>query len=350
MTRATPLPASPASGQLNTQLLALVTAAAGWAALQAALALKIPDLLEETPMRVTELAERTGTGPARLAQLVAVLHQAGIVHRVGDDLVEHTAASRALRRTGGDPSARWITADWIAVAWGRLADGLRGHGIPFELAHQRPFFDYLAETPAAADTFHNAVTRGRGSALTDMIAATVDLTGATTLADIGGGQGELLVAVLARNPGLAGILFDLPAAVRSPLAALVIGEMAARTEIRTGDVLREAPAGVDVYLLRSTLHMLDDPDCVAALTTIRKAAAPASRIVLVEMLTDDWAQEGYTALSSLQMFVLSGGRERSEREFVALLERAGLVFHSATPTGTPYRLIEARVVSTAPGR
>ena len=46
--------------------------------------------------------------------------------------------------------------------------------------------------------------------------------GPDTLADIGGGQGELLARILAAYPALRGILFDQPDVVRS--AGALLGE------------------------------------------------------------------------------------------------------------------------------
>jgi hypothetical protein len=45
----------------------------------------------------------------------------------------------------------------------------------------------------------------------------------------------------------------------------------------------------------------------------------------------------------LNMMVQLGGRERTEAEFAALFQRAGLRLHRIVDTGTPYAILEAVV-------
>ncbi|HEX6872578.1 MAG TPA: methyltransferase, partial [Micromonosporaceae bacterium] len=64
-------------------------------------------------------------------------------------------------------------------------------------------------------------------------------------------------------------------------------------------------------------------------------------VVLYEHLVSDPPENPFDALMDLHMLLVTGGRERSEREYAQLFERAGLRFKGVTSTGTPLRLLEA---------
>jgi hypothetical protein len=49
----------------------------------------------------------------------------------------------------------------------------------------------------------------------------------------------------------------------------------------------------------------------------------------------------------LHMLLVTGGRERSEREYAELFDRAGLTPTAVKSTGTPLRLLEAVVSKQA---
>ena len=71
-----------------------------------------------------------------------------------------------------------------------------------------PMFDYIGKHPDLAPVFDAGMTAFHGHETNAMLEA-YDFSEVGTLADIGGGNGSLLTAVLRRYPQLRGILFDL---------------------------------------------------------------------------------------------------------------------------------------------
>src|SRR4051794_19280358 len=69
----------------------------------------------------------------------------------------------------------------------------------------------------AADARFGAVFNAGMTVLSDTTAAAVvaayDFSGAGLVVDVGGGQGRLIAAILRANPGLRGVLLDLPSVV-----------------------------------------------------------------------------------------------------------------------------------------
>ena len=102
-------------------------------------------------------------------------------------------------------------------------------------------------------------------------------------------------------------------------------------------MFESVPSGGDVYLLKSVLHDWPDEDCESILRVCRAAMSPSSALLIVERLLAGPNEGSDTKFSDLNMFVMTGGRERSEDQFVRLLERSGLqhVERSTRPARGP---------------
>ena len=86
------------------------------------------------------------------------------------------------------------------------------------------------------------------------------MSGVGTVADIGGGYGGLLAAILQAHPHLAGILFDRPHMIEMARSFLQSQGVAERVEFVAGDLLAEIPVEADLYLLKGVLQQWDDED------------------------------------------------------------------------------------------
>jgi hypothetical protein len=106
------------------------------------------------------------------------------------------------------------------------------------------------------------------------------------------------------------------------------------------------PDGGDLYVLMRVLHDWDDARAVEVLQRCRQAAQrPGVRLLVAErvlrerMTCDPRARSD--ALADLNMLVRTGGRERTEDEFRALLKVAGWKLQRVIVTSGPVSLIEA---------
>lgn len=98
-----------------------------------------------------------------------------------------------------------------------------------------------------------------------------------TIADIGGGRGHLLRAVLDAAPTAEGILFDLPEVINT-----VGDENQQRLTAVAGDFLVDALPVADAYVLMEVLHDWADQECITILNAIRRAAPANSTLLIVE--------------------------------------------------------------------
>jgi hypothetical protein len=138
------------------------------------------------------------------------------------------------------------------------------------------------------------------------------------------------------TPG-AGVMFDRPHVV-AEIARTRISE---RTTVAGGDFFESVPPA-DLYLLNSSCIDWDDDSAATILRRCLEVMEPGGQVVIIEMIVGDLSDPGQQAtLMDLGMLAVLNGRQRSLREYNALLETAG---HGAPPCNAP----PARKVSSRP--
>ncbi len=315
-----------------------------WASgvIQAAAKLGIADSVGDEPVHVDKLADEIGADAGALSRLMRALSAYGVYRQLGPGRYEHTEASRAMRSDAPVRIGDVIQTGsyWGWQMWAKLDESVRTGECAFRATYGKDLFSYFAEDDNEAGA---ATLRGYAAQSVAMHPALVgglDLSGARTVVDVGGGHGSLLRALLEANPDLRGILFDRAHTIERADPVLSTGALADRCELEAGDCLVEVPKA-DVYLFRQVLHMWEDEMCVQALGNVAKAAEPGSRVILLEQLISDPPANPWDALMDLHMLLVMDGRERTAEEYAELFDRAGLRYRGVTETGTPLRLIEA---------
>jgi orsellinic acid C2-O-methyltransferase len=106
------------------------------------------------------------------------------------------------------------------------------------------------------------------------------------------------------------------------------------------------PEGADAYLLKSVIHDWDDERCRSILRNCRAAMRDDSRVLVIEPIAPDrpgaTPYDAMIASTDLDMLVNAGGQERSETEFRALCDAAGLTVTRIVPTLAALSVLEAR--------
>ncbi|CAN5129008.1 hypothetical protein BH24ACT12_BH24ACT12_22360 [soil metagenome] len=97
-----------------------------------------------------------------------------------------------------------------------------------------------------------------------------------TIADIGGGRGHLLRAILDVVPTAEGILFELPDVV----ATLHIDSE--RLTAQAGDFFVDPLPAADAYILMEVIHDWADAEAAAILRAIRRAAPADAAVLIIE--------------------------------------------------------------------
>ncbi len=299
--------------------------------------LGMADAVGEEPVSIAELATELGVDAGSLSRLLRHLVTLGLFS-VHGDRVAHSEASRLLR--SDHPLGLLKTAQLMAlpIIWNsvrHLEDAVRT-GQPGTLFHdQRGFFGYLSDHPDESAVYD----RGMTSMTRRRIAAQVpafDFSSFRVIADIGGGRGHLIEAILEQTPGAHGIVFDQAHVVKD---AVLHDRMTAMAGSFFVDPLPEA----DCYVLSNIVHDWADDEACAILRAVRQAAGTDSTLLLMEFVVPE-GDEGFEATDiDIDMLILVGGRERTEREYDELLASTGWRLARTIPTERQ-SLLEAHVV------
>lgn len=303
--------------------------------------LRIADHVRGPGATAAEVAEAESLDPDATFRFLRTCASLGLVVPADGERFTGTPLLDTLRSDAPDSLrdlALWGGARSHWLPWGQLADAVRTGAPQTEATLGAPVFEWLAGEPAEAEVFTNAMTamtRGLAHKLADVI----DLADAQVVVDVGGAGGNLVQTLLQRDPGLTGLVLDLPhVAAEAHASAEALG-VADRFDFVGGDFFEEVPSG-DVHLLKFVLHDWDDDSCVRLLRNCREALRPGGRVLVMELLVDKVGTPGLEPLMDLNMMALSTGRERSLDEFGRLFERAGLAPVRTTPSASKVVVLE----------
>jgi hypothetical protein len=304
--------------------------------------LRIADHLVSGPKPVAELATACGAHADSLYRVLRALAGNGVFAEEDGQRFRLTPAAELLR--SNVPNSLLAAAevrgeDWMWRSWGALIDSVKTGKTGHELVYGKNTFDWFAENPAAArlfDDFQADLTRRSAP----VVASAYDFSSASIVADIGGGNGTLLAAVLERHLNARGILFDLPHVVEAARKTLPAA-ISARCDLVGGDFFKAVPGGADAYLLKYILHDWDDAKSRAILGRIREAMAPSAKLLVVEDLVCGPNVPCDAKLGDVNMLVRTGGRNRTEIEYRALLQSGGFQVTRVLPIRGGLALLES---------
>ena len=111
---------------------------------------------------------------------------------------------------------------------------------------------------------------------------------------------------------------------------------------RSRGFFAEVPAGGDAYLLKFVLHDWDDDRSMRILQNVSRAMAPDATVLIIESVIPPGNDACPGKFMDINMLVITGGRERTEAEYRALLERGGLRITRIIPAHPLASVIEAK--------
>ncbi|MFF9406390.1 methyltransferase [Streptomyces anandii] len=320
------------------RLRELAFGAACAAALRAAARLGVADALGDSPMTVEDLAAAVKTEPKPLRRLLRALACYDVFSEQPDGAFAHTGMSRLLRED--DPGSLryitlWCTEPWTWDAWPKLDEAVRTGRNVVEDLYGKEFFVYLNEdAPESADVFNRAMTTSSKQSARE-VAELLDLSGASSVADIGGGQGHVVASLLEKYPAMHGTLLDLPRVVDNADPRLREGgSLAGRVDIVPGDCRESVPVTADVYIIKNILEW-DDDSTARCLRNVMRAGGPKARVVVIENLVDDTPSMRFSTAMDLLLLMNVGGAKHTTDSMVSRLEAAGLVIDDIRPVN-PY--------------
>ena len=328
---------------MSADLLRLVDGFRVTQTIYAGVELGIPDLLAEGERTADDLADASGADPATLYRLLRALASLGIVHEGDEQMFSLTDLGRPLRSDVPGSLRGWVRLqgrDYLWRSWGNLANAVREGQNSFRMVHGTDIWEWRAEHADESAIFDEAMrsmTIGANASILDAY----DFGRFGTIADVAGGNGTLIAAVLATHPAARGILFDQEHVVSGAEPILRAAGVLDRCQIVAGSFFESVPDGADAYVLKWIIHDWEDEESVAILRTCRAAMGTDAVVLLIERDLGRPNEDPVAKLADLNMLVMPGGRERALDEYAALFDAADLRLVAAHPTTSGHLVIEA---------
>jgi SAM-dependent methyltransferase len=296
--------------------------------LAAAARLGVADFMSDSPVHVDTLASATNAHADALYRLLRALASFGIVVETSPRHFMLSSLGQCLRKDA--PNSEWASvifwADLLADNWSHLTECVRTGENAAAVMQRTGYPSRWAIDPDARSIF-GAVMGTAPAQDYAPIARAWDFSQSHTVADLGGGGGGLMTAILQLNPRLHGILVDRPEFIQKAPARFEMENLSSRCQFIGGDLSESVPSGADVHILKHVLHGCDDNAAVKILSNCGAVLPPGGRLLVIEFILPNVIDHADPALeqrlaSDLNMLTATNGRERSAVEWESLLNRA----------------------------
>jgi len=198
-------------------------------------------------------------------------------------------------------------------------------------------FEHLRKHPDEGRIFNEAMV-GKSFGQIGPLLGAYDFTPFKTIADLGGGVGHLLAAILDAAPDASGVLFELPEVIEQAKT-----KPNPRITYVGGDLFKDAIPECDLYVMMTVIHDWSDADSISILKNVRAHAPAGARLLLAEAVIDESARNSFPIDLDIEMLVFASGRERTEIQWRSLLEAAGFELVQARPLAGITGIVEGVV-------
>ena len=287
----------------------------------------------KTMFAAVELGIFDGHRPADSKELPRLLDACvalGLLEKHGETYVNTPEAEKFLRSDSPDTLSGYIRYSNNALypMWGHLEDAVRdgSHRWTQTFGWDGPIFSHFFRTEDAMREFQKGM-HGFGQLSSPAVVAAFDLSRFRRLVDLGGGTGHLAEAARKHYPQLETAVFDLPR-----VANMFPGTIA-------GDFFVDPLPAADLFSLSRILHDWSEEKIAKLLAKIHAALPSGGGLLIAEKLLQPDYVSGH--MQSLNMLIVTEGRERSAAEYEALLLAAGFSKVDSRRTGAPVDAILA---------
>ena len=323
-------------------LLQMMTGYWGAQAVYIVAKLGVADLLTGGPHPVEELAAATNSHASSLYRLLRALASIGVFTEVSPRTFALTPMAELLR-TGIPGSMRALAITYneeMYQAWGNMLHSIQTGEPAFAHRFGMGPFPYFMQNPEADRIFNEAMI-GYTHQVANAVVGVYDFSAFGAVADVGGGYGTLLAAILQSNPSARGILFDVPHVIDAAQGFLKTTGVADRCTGIAGDFFTAVPAGADAYVLSQILHDWEDEQCLTILKHTRRVTPKDGKLLVVELVIPPGNEPFFGKWLDLHMLAIPGGRERTEAEYSTLFRDAGFELTNIVPTPAGPSVVEA---------
>jgi hypothetical protein len=336
----------------NTQLVDMAMSYSRSCILCAAARLGIADALGDDERTVEEVAQICNADADSLYRLLRALAVLGITTESAPRRFALTTFGQPLRKD--TPNSVWASvvfwSDLLADSWSHLTECIRTGSTAMQIMQQQGITSRWVTATDASDIFRAVM----GTAPAEdylPIAKQWNFASRHVVADLGGGGGSLLAAILSTNAQLHGMLVDRPESIEAARPRFEKNDLADRCKLIVADLRTEVPHGADTYILKHVLHGYTDEAAAELLRNCRNVMNGDARLLIIEFVLPDVISAANPQLqgrlfSDINMLAVTGGKERSAAEWSTLLQAAGFTTVQFVPIAEmDVSIIEARTTS-----
>jgi len=297
--------------------------------------LGVADVLGDEPRTAADLAAHVHVQPDALGRVLRLLAAHGVFEAATGGF-RHSPASRLLRSDHPQSMRDFVRMFGLDVNWRAyeaLAHSVRTGQPATQKVLSTTFWEYFASHPTESAIFNAAMT-AKAQAQIPAIIAAYDFSRFRTVADVGGGRGHLLKAIVERHRA-RGVLFDQPHVVGD------VHDMPPGVTLQGGDFFSDALPSCDAYVLMEIIHDWNDQDAVRILKNVRRAAGRDARLLLIETTVPDSSAPDWSQMLDIHMLTFVGGKQRTIGEYRTLVGDAGFELVGDVDTGAGISVVEA---------
>jgi bacteriochlorophyll C20 methyltransferase len=264
--------------------------------LKAALDLKLFETLAERPYELQNLAEVTGTVPQRLLKFLMALDQIGLVQQKEDGCWKITPFAEQFFTAPEDhrnltmvPFVEYLS-EVINSYYHNLADVVRGK------LNFTSMIPYPPRTQADS-LFYETLHRSNTYYPIKLLLEEVDLEGVNHLVDMGGGIGDIAIALCKKYPNLNVTLLNLPSAIDLICENVEKAGLHGRITPKALDMYREPLPKADAVLVSRILYPFGVDFSKLVCRQASSALESGGKFCLVDLNVSDRQNPNYDYLT-----------------------------------------------------
>lgn len=322
-------------------VLQVMTGAWSAQAVYVAAKLGVADMLAQGPRDVQDLADEAGVDAAPLYRVLRALASLGIFRIREDEKFELTCHAEPLT-TDHPFSLRQFAImvnEEYYEAFGGLLDTVKSSYPSFDRRFGISYWAYLDSHPEVAATFHQAMNDWSNWDTAEIIES-YNFDSFRKIVDVGGGNGAFLSELMARYPGLVGILFDRQPAIEAARAGC--GGPLPRCDFISGDFLvDDIPGGGDLYIIKHVIDGYPDEEAIMILRNVSRAMAWNGRVLVLDCVVEPGNDPSFIKLLDLMVMTTTrAGRMRQVSDYPNIFSEAGLRLGKVTRISDSVSLLE----------
>ena len=323
-------PSSSAPQTVPPQAVVMQMATGGWVAraISEISKLNIPDVLQVNgPMTAAQLAASgLDVIAVALERVMRACASVGLFAEDPEGRFGLTPLSEVLTASAPD-SVKMVAQEaggtWLRI-FGELSESIRTGEPQAHRVFGMGWWDWLNANPKELANFGEAMKANSQASMRGVLEK-CDFAGVRRIADLGGGFGHLVIALLEKYPGLNGVLVDVPELIPVAKEKNPAPDTVARRLEYVGQNIFERVPPADTYIMKHIIHDWDDEHCLRLLRNCHQSMQGAGRLICVDAVLPPMGNVSGTSAKFLDLLMMAGirGKERTLRQWEALYAESG---------------------------